>query len=74
MGKTKKVGEVRELLESGFTFKKISEMLGVSPNFISKVKRLLITNKRTEADITYDTLVDKDFRVVDGKARRKRTH
>jgi len=72
--KQKKVGEVKELLESGFTFKKISEMLGVSPNFISKVKRLLITNKRTEADITYDTLVDKDFRVVDGKARRKRTH
>jgi len=68
-----KVQQVKSLLEKGVTVREIREIMGVSYNFISKVKRLLITNIRTEADILYDLHVDKDFRVVNGKARRKRT-
>ena len=67
-----KVKQVKSLLEKGVTVREIREIMGVSFNFISKVKDRLITNTRTEADILYDLYVDKDFRVVDGKAIRKR--
>ena len=67
-----KVKQVKSLLEKGVTVREIREIMGVSFNFISKVKDRLITNKRTEADILYDMYVDKDFRVVDGKAIQKR--
>ena len=68
-----KVRKVKALLERGWLFREIRIQEGVSFNFISKVKLQLITNKRTEADILYDIHEDKDFRVVSGKARRKRT-
>ncbi len=67
-----KVKIVKSMLENGDTFRYIRENTGVSFNFIGKVKDRLITNTRTEADILYDLYVEKDFRVVDGKALRKR--
>ena len=46
------VKKVKSLLEKGVTVREIRDIMSVSYNFISKVKRLLITNDRTEADAT----------------------
>ena len=68
-----KVQRVKTLLEKGVSVRQIREIMGVSYGLCYKVKELLIKKKRTEADAIYDIHEDRDFRVVNGKAIRKRT-